>query len=267
MKRVLIFVWIALITMGLFAAGQSQILARPASGGPETMAAANRLYESGQFEQAALAYQSLVDEGFADSALYYNLGNAYFKQGDVGSAILNFRRAERLAPRDPDIRANLELARSMTVDQIEKARAETFLDQLTRFTQERLTLDELALAALTLWFLFSILLISFMAARRGSNLREGLQYAAIVAGLLLALVGFSLLGRWHVEHTRPAAVVVVVEQDVTSGPGDQYVTEFTLHSGTEVNVLETRNNWTRLALPGNELEGWAPADSITTVTP
>ena len=86
------------------------------------MAATNALYEDGRYEQAARSFQQLVDKGYGDPVLYYNLGNAYFKQGDIGRAILNYLRAERLAPRDDDIRTNLDFARSQTLDLLESGR-------------------------------------------------------------------------------------------------------------------------------------------------
>ena len=76
-----------------------------------SMATAQRLYEQGRYEAAAQIYQQMVDHGFEDSRLFHQLGNAYFKQGDTGRAVLNYRRAEQLAPRDADIEANLQLAR------------------------------------------------------------------------------------------------------------------------------------------------------------
>src|SRR5438552_9134717 len=72
---------------------------------------ANRLYEEGKFTEAAAAYEKMLQQGQASPALYFNLGNALFKAGQVGRAVLNYRLAERLAPRDTDIRANLKFAR------------------------------------------------------------------------------------------------------------------------------------------------------------
>src|SRR6266699_3853607 len=73
---------------------------------------ANRLYEEGKFTEAAAAYEKMLRQGQASPALYFNLGNAFFKAGQVGRAVLNYRLAERLAPRDPDVRANLKFARN-----------------------------------------------------------------------------------------------------------------------------------------------------------
>ena len=82
----------------------------------DLMAAANGRYERGEFAEAAQQYENLIAMGYEDTALYYNLGNAYLEGGDPGRAILNYLRAEELSPRNPNVRANLDLARSMTLD-------------------------------------------------------------------------------------------------------------------------------------------------------
>src|SRR5688500_8636546 len=72
---------------------------------------ANRLYEKGDYAGAAAGYQSVVQSGKASAEVYFNLGNAHFKNGQIGKAIASYRRAQELTPRDPDIRANLNFAR------------------------------------------------------------------------------------------------------------------------------------------------------------
>ncbi len=77
---------------------------------------------------------------------------------------------------------------------------------------------------------------------------------------LVLVVAVLALGSYlYVDNGQAEGVIVATEVDVTSGPGTQYVTEFTLHDGAEVRVVEARGSWVRLALPGGELEGWVPA--------
>jgi hypothetical protein len=267
MKRIItMFALISLTIVGLFLANQALLLAKPSVTAPETMLTANQLYENGQYAQAAQAYQQLVDQGYADSALFYNLGNAYFKQGDYGRAILNYRRSEALAPRDPDIQANLALTQAQTVDQLDGSLNNTgFFANVAGLTGSWFTLNEQALITLGLWVLFAFLLIGFGSSRRGSGLREGLGYALVVASLLLAVGLVGLASRLHTEKVRSEAVIVAQEVSVTSGPGSQYVTEFALHSGTQVSLIETRENWVRLSAADGEVQGWAPVNAVETV--
>lgn len=79
----------------------------------------NQLYQEGDFVGAIDAYEAVLAAGFESAALHYNLGNAYFKAGDLGRSILEWERALVRAPGDPDATANLELARSLTADAVE----------------------------------------------------------------------------------------------------------------------------------------------------
>src|SRR5579864_8879588 len=74
--------------------------------------AANKLYAEGKFNEAAGAYEKLLQSGRESEAIYFNLGNALFKANKLGRAIAAYQQAERIAPRDPDVRANLQFARN-----------------------------------------------------------------------------------------------------------------------------------------------------------
>jgi tetratricopeptide (TPR) repeat protein len=82
-------------------------------------ARANQLYEEGRYQEAVAKYEEILASGMQDGRVYYNLGNAYFKQDKLGPAILNYERAQRLMPRDEDIKVNLAYARSQIVDKVE----------------------------------------------------------------------------------------------------------------------------------------------------
>lgn len=221
------------------------------------MADANRLYEEQRFSEAIAHYQALVDAGVKDGRLYYNLGNAYFKASDLGHAILNYRRAQRLLPRDGDVAANLKLARAQTLDRIEDEN-EGALVRLVRRLIDWTALDEVAAAVLLVWGILCGLTVSAIIWRRR---RRALLYlvggTAIVLFLGVLCVGIKLLD----EHGRPPAVVIAAEVEVRSGPGDDYLTEFTLHAGAEIRLVERRGEWARIALPGN-LQGWGPNEAL-----
>jgi hypothetical protein len=265
MKRVGIITVIFLTMIGLFAANQTQLLAKSSSSAAESMVTAQRLYDVGQYTQAAQAYEQLTEQGFTDSALYYNLGNAYYKQGDIGRAILNYRRAQQLAPRDPDIEHNLAMARARAVDHFQAAEDSDRLTALGREVQQWVPRDTLAMSALGSWIALVVLVLLYSGARAGSTWRTGLRYALVATAIVLA-VGVVALGSTLLVTTDSSeAVVVAAEAGATSGPGAQYVTEFTLHAGAEVNLLETRGSWVRLGLTGEEVEGWVPASAVESV--
>lgn len=274
MKRIAMIALIALAMIGLFAANQTLLLANSAPTAArspvrvdEAMLSANQLYEAGQFVLAGQAYQQLVEQGVTDSALLYNLGNAYFRQGDPGRAILNYRRAQQLAPRDSDISANLDLARAQAQDQFEAANDRGMIIQVGNALQSWFTLNEVAMAALAAWILFALVVILFGSSRAGSAWRTGLRCALIATAIVLTVGVLALGSALYTHHQLSEGVIVAAEVDATSGPGShQYATEFTLHSGAEVNLVETRGNWVRLVVPGSEQEGWVPAHAVEAVT-
>jgi len=228
------------------------------------MAEANRLYEAGQFAGAAVGYQALVDAGAHDGRLYYNLGDAYFKRGDLGRAILNFCRAQRLLPRDGDVAANLRLARAKTLDRIETE--DTGIVGFIRRAVGWSALDEAAIATLALW----VALCGLVSAAIVWPARRRLWlYLTVVVAVLLFLGVLTVGVKWMDEHGpssgRPA-VVVAEEVAVHSGPGDDYLAEFTLHAGAEVRVVERRAGWVRIALPG-DLQGWTPGEAVIEILP
>jgi len=224
------------------------------------MSEANRLYEAGQFSEAAAAYQTLADAGVVDGLLYYNLGNAYFKAGDLGRAILNYRRAGRLLPRDPDIASNLQLARAQTQDRLEGGESDAAM-LLRRSLADWVTLNEAAMGALIPW---AILCIMVIVAMRWPASRQRLLYALAVVAVLFVVTLLSVgIHIWD-RQANPPAVVTAATTDVRSGPGPDYLLEFTLHAGAEITVLESRGDWARIGLPG-DLQGWTPAESIETL--
>jgi tetratricopeptide (TPR) repeat protein len=247
-----------LLTGLLIAAGLTMYADSPADTG--AMMASNELYDAGRYAESAQVYEQIVDQGYQDSALYYNLGNAYYKQGDLGRAILNYVRAERLAPRDADVRANLELARAQTIDLLGPAER-SLPARLAAAVQSRLTTNELAAATLALWFLLTLPLAIALFGKPGGLRRASAQVAAVL-GLVLVLGAVTLLVRVNAESDRQGVVVVAETVDVVSGPGPQYVTEFALHAGAEARLIERRGSWARLALPDGGLQGWVPVSAV-----
>ncbi|MCK5643063.1 MAG: tetratricopeptide repeat protein, partial [Gammaproteobacteria bacterium] len=141
--------FVGIILIGSLIAGISYLTSKN-SIDVETMAVANQLYNNGEYSTAAQFYEQLISQGKVHSSLYYNLGNAYYVQGDIGRAILNYQRASRLDPRDPDIRENLAMARNQSANEIDQI--SNPLDGLANFTSSWLTLNETALITLGLWF-------------------------------------------------------------------------------------------------------------------
>ena len=229
----------------------------------ELMAGANERYERGEYAEAAQQYEALVDRGYGTAAVYFNLGNAYLESGDLGRAILSYLRARELAPLDSDIRTNLDLARSMTVDRVTAERG-SLIESVAFLGRRWATPSELGVAALLLWTATG-LAIGALLVWRDFPLRRSIRAFVVpmmVATLMFFLLAVSMALANPYDNTGVVTVAIV---DVVSGPGPQYSEEFTLHSGAQVRLTDSRHGWWRVALPGGELQGWVPAHVLERV--
>ena len=230
----------------------------------ELMADANKRYNRGEYAEAAQQYESLIAGGFSDAALYYNLGNAYFQMDDLARAILNYTRAERLSPRDPDIRANLALARSHTVDNLQ-VEGDSFVASLSKLAHRWATPGEMGATVLLLWIVGGLALSALFVIIRSRRLAALLRAVAICA-LLSALLALPIwLSMLYDNPYSNTGVVTMEVVEIVSGPGSQYATEFTLHSGAQVRLVDFRQGWVMVTLPGGELRGWAPSHAVEQV--
>ena len=229
----------------------------------ELMARANERYERGEYVEAAQQYEALIDRGYGGASVYFNLGNAYLESGDLGRAILSYLRARELAPRDSDIRANLDLARSMTVDGVTAERS-SLIESVSFLSRRWATPSELGVAALLLWTVTG-LAIGALMVWRDFPLRR--SFRALVAVMTVATMTVFLLvvSMALANPYDTTGIVTAATVDVVSGPGPQYSEEFTLHSGAQVRLTDSRHGWWRIALPGGELQGWVPAHAVENV--
>ena len=227
------------------------------------VSAANNLYETGHYTEAVQIYEQLIDQGYRDSAIFYNLGNTYFQQKDYARAILNYRRASLLEPRDRHIQDNLELAQ-------EKANLEMLaiapgpLSVTADLTGRWLNLNETAILAIDLWFIAGLLVFSWRLFSN-ENSASALRNGGIGFAFFMLLVMLSLGGRLLIEKNNPEGIVVAPVVALRSEPGDQYATGVEIKAGAPVGLLEQRGDWIHLSGPGDSFNGWVPASSIETV--
>ena len=212
--------------------------------------AANKLFEQGRFADAAGVYEKLLTNG-PTAALHFNLGNARFKSGQPGKAIFHYHQALRLAPRDPDVHGNLQFARRSLGVTVEEPLAQHLL-------RSHHTLDEwawLAGAGLGAWFLL-LALGEALPAKRAlfAWLTKTIGAAAIVSTALLAAAHLD-------RRTAHGAVVVVTEAIVRPGPLAESKAAFTLRDGTEVTVLDAKDDWLQVR-DGGQRSGWVKADAL-----
>lgn len=203
------------------------------------------------FQEARDKFQIVVDAGIQNGQLYYNLGNAHLRLGEIGRAIANYRRAERLTPGDSRLEANLCFARSLRRDHI-PASGERALLQTVFFWHYSLPLRLRATAAMIGYGLFWLLLV---VRHLWSRARVGYAALACLALSVILLVSIAIDLPSHTAPTE--GVLVTSDVVVRKGNGEAYGPQFEqpLHEGVEFKVAELRGGWIRIELAdGNQ--GW-----------
>lgn len=227
----------------------------------EIFAEGNEAYEAERYEAAIDAYVRVLRYGVRDARVEYNFGNAAFKLGRLGAAILHYERALRLAPTDPDVRANLDLARSRRVDRVVEPPA-PFVVAWARGIQDRLGPDRQALLLIAiLWAAGGVLGAAFVRPG-GWSARAGWVLAALALVGALAFVSWrSTLHRLEGGRT---AIVLARQAEVLAGPGENNAALFTVHEGLDLEIRAEREGWIQVGLP-NGLNGWIPREAIGVV--
>ena len=215
----------------------------------------NKLYAQKDYTGAAQAYEQALKAG-PSAAAHYNLGNALFKAGSIGRAILNYRRARYLDPRDPDIAANLNFARSYRVDKVLTVPSPFARVLDTAF--HRLSRRAAAVLA-SICILLASMLLALWIVRRST--------LAMVAACLMAVVGlfgFVTQQVWAGEVAERPAVVVVPEVAALSGPSEESKQILLVHDGSEVRIREARGDYLLVQLPGGG-GGWVRKEAVERV--
>lgn len=218
---------------------------------------ANDRYRGGDFEGARRAYLQVVESGVQDARLFYNLGNANFKSGRLGEAILWYERANHLSPRDEDIVANLRFAHQVKKDKDVPADGNVvslFLTDAFFYP----TLSELSLLLALGW----IGLFSLLGWRVWFHRTQALWLGALsVCALLTAGGGAWLSFRVYHQSSEVSAIALAEVVTARSGPDVNQTEVFIMHEGTKVRVVRREGDWILVRLQ-NGLGGWVRADQV-----
>ena len=217
-----------------------------------TFADGVRAYDEDRLPEAIARWQALVDEGQALPEVLFNLGNAYYRNGNLGPAIRAYRQAQTLSPRDPDIRANLGFA-AQTAGIALPARhplATLLLDASQK---------EWLVAASACFWLLALALGAWI-------LWPPFRFASRPAAAALAvlwLVSLAGLGAHRGLRQTPECVVIAPGQKVLSSPLETSTPLLAIPEGTIVRQLDQRGSW--LEIQSDTTRGWLPATALAPV--
>lgn len=218
---------------------------------------AEQAYVQGDYDTAIVVYQQVLDAGVFNASVYYNLGNAYYENGQIGDALVNYLKAQRLQPRDDAIAANISRIRG------ERANLQGRFDEpiymLADFSVVFLTRYELGWLALLAWFGWFVWFVLWWVRRS-----RWLWYGLAIYGGAVAVLMALFFSRFYVETQQPRAVVVSLTAQVMSGPDETYLEIYRLFSAAEMRLLERDGEWVRFVLPDGQ-QGWVESRYVSQV--
>lgn len=213
-----------------------------------------RQYREGSYAAAAESFVKVTEAGISNGKLYYNLGNAYLKQGDVGRAVLWYKRAVKMVPGDPDLKFNLTYALSLVKDKVEEDGPS--VSRVLMFWRQYLSRIAVQWAAISFsGLLWSMLLIHLILGRKVLN-----TWNFAVLGLTVALVLTALMN-YYDDHYVKKAVVLPERVSIRSGLSDKATELFVLHAGSEVRVEKENNGFARIYYSNGKI-GWLPIKDV-----
>ena len=220
---------------------------------------ANHAYTTGDYPTAIETYDSIRQEGYVSARLYYNLGNAYYKDNRIGPSILHYHKALRLDPGNDDIRHNLAIANRFVRDRIDTV-PEFFLKTWARNVMYWTGSDTWAVLSLVfLTLALGSALLYLLGSRLGQ--RKAGFYSAIV--FVLFSVGafvFASIERRKILHP-DEAIIMLTAAPVKSEPNRAGKDVFVLHEGTKVRVADELGDW-REVVTSDGNRGWIEFRSI-----
>ena len=237
-------------------------LLSPLSSSATNKAEADSAYAQGHYQQAVKDYGELLKKGVS-ADLYYNLGNAYYRMDEIPRAVLNYERALLLSPGDADIRFNLQMARSKTIDKI-TPESEMFFVTWYHSLVNMTSVDGWARMALVALALAIVLALLYLFAG-AVWLRKVGFFGAF--GLIVVFIVANVFA--HVQKqsftSRSGAIIMAPAATVKSTPATQGTDLFILHEGTKVNITDgSMRQWKRIRVADGK-EGWVETSQIEVI--
>ena len=224
----------------------------------ERFFSANNYYNSSNYLESIELYEKILDEGWESSNLYYNLGNAYYRQGMIGQSIWSYNKALRINPRNSDIKHNLEILNARIKDRIVLPN-EFFLVKTYIKIKYRYNLQE--------WFFIGSIIIFisvvlFLLSKLYIFDNFFLDRSLIVFIIISIIIHVIILDKFLDENDSRVGVIIDNSVDAYSGPfyGDNTIL-FKINEGTKVKIAQAQNNWIEIILL-NGNRAWVPLEKI-----
>jgi len=223
------------------------------------MQTANEYYKNNRYQLAIEEYNKLLLDGFEGTSLYYNLGNAHYRLGKVGYAILYYEKALKLSPNDEDVKHNLALAKLNLKDKV---------DTLPPFFIFNLWEGLLAVFSVTGWtiivyVIFILVLMVFVVYFFSRSVTE--QRISFFTGIgltvILLLTVALLIVKMNKEFNTKDGIIIETSVIVKSSPDYSSKDSFQIHEGLKVRIEDNVDDWVKIRLDDGKI-GWITEKSL-----
>lgn len=220
-------------------------------------------YTDGKFSDASAAWTSIEESGQKSAKLYYNLGNAWFKQGNYPKAILNYERALRLDPSYSDARYNLEFTSNFVQDKIEPV-PEFILKSVARKVCYVMGSNAWAVIFLVLLAAALVMGLLFLLGSSVGKRRAGFYCGIVLLLLSAGALSFSIWQKSDSVKTDTAIVMSPVSSVKSSPSSGSSKDLFVIHEGTKVTILDEVGSWKNIALADGR-QGWITSNELEVI--
>lgn len=227
-----------------------------------TKADADSAYIRNDYASAVQLYESLLQKG-ESAGIYYNLGNSYYKLANIAKAILNYERALLLKPGDSDIRFNLDMARSKTIDKV-GAPSEMFLITWIKSIINLMGVNAWAKLGIASFMLLIISLLIYIFGKQVYIKKTGF-IGAVVFLLLVIVTNIFAYQQQKSLLNRAEGIIMAPSVTVKSTPSNNGTDLFILHEGRKVSITDgSMKEWKEIRLEDGNV-GWVPANTLETI--
>jgi len=219
---------------------------------------ANNYYNNSKYLESINIYESILAEGWESSNLYYNLGNSYFRQNQIGQSIWAYNKALKMDPRNEDLIKNLSIAEAKIKDRIILPDEFYFVKVYGNF-KSRYTLKEWLLAGgiIVLFTVVSFLISEFQILNNWKIVR-----VVKVLMLLTVMIHLVTLDKFFDDNDDKLGIIIDNQVKAYSGPfyGDNSIL-FNINEGIEIKINQSQKNWTEIILLDGK-RGWITSNKI-----
>lgn len=218
---------------------------------------AESAYQNKDFKEAQVLYDSILNQSKYSKALYFNLGNTYFKQNQLGKAILYYEKAKKLAPNDEDIVHNLTFCQRLITDELSEYKMSPVQEALfMNDDPKRYALW--FVGAMTVLFLGGLIYIL-------KPYNKKVLYSIISITLVVGL-GFAALSYKHqkFQKTKTHGIITDLIAHAKTQPNNDAPTTFILHEGSKIEIVTSLEEWTKILFDSDKI-GWIQTKHLETI--